>query len=77
MNIHARPGDAERAQSEGNAIFEKLLPTLKQQRVKAGSFVAINIGNGQYVLAETRRELMTSYKGRFGTAVGWVRQIEY
>jgi hypothetical protein len=77
MNIHARSGDAERAQSKGEAIYETLVPDLKRQGLKAGHFVAINIDSGEYVVAETRRELMLSYKEKFGRAVGWIRQIEY
>jgi hypothetical protein len=77
MNIHGRSGDAERAQSEGNAIYEKLLPAFKQQNLKPGLFVAIDIGSGKYVVAETCRQLMISYKANFGHATGWVRRIEY
>jgi hypothetical protein len=77
MNIHARSGDAERAQSEGNAIYGKLLPDFRRHGLKSGLLVAINIDTGRYVTAETRRELMILYKQNFGHAVGWVRRIEY
>ncbi|MEJ2375997.1 MAG: hypothetical protein P8Y53_13440 [Pseudolabrys sp.] len=77
MNIHARTGDAERAQSQGDAIYQKLLPALKQQGVRAGFFVAINIDSGEYVVAETRRALMLAYKEKFGRGLGWVKQVEY
>ncbi len=77
MNIHARSGDAERAQSQGEAIYRTLLPALKQQGVGTGFFVAINIDSGGYVVAQTRRELMVAYKEKFGRGVGWVEQIEY
>ena len=77
MNVRVEIGEAERAQSEGNAIYEKLLPVLKQQGVKAGDLVAINIATGEFVTAETRLELLSSYKARFGQSVGWVREIEY
>jgi hypothetical protein len=77
MNIRARSGDAERALSEGNAIYQRLVPKFKQQGLKPGLFVAINIDSGEYVAADTRRELMISYKQKFGHAAGWVKQIEY
>jgi hypothetical protein len=77
MNIHARSGDAERAKSHGTALYDKLLPTLKREGLKSGHFVAINIDTGRFVTAETRRELMISYKQEFGSALGWVRRIEY
>jgi hypothetical protein len=77
MNIHAATSDAERAQSEGNAIYERLLPEFKISGLRAGLFVAINIATGEFVTAETRMDLMASYKERFGKAVGWVRRIEY
>jgi hypothetical protein len=77
MNVHAEIGEAERAQSEGNAIYEKLLPVLKQRGSKAGDLVAINIATGEFVVAETRLELLSSYKAKFGHSVGWVREIEY
>ena len=77
MNVHAATGDAERAQSEGDAIYERLLPTFKERGVRAGLFVAINIATGDYVTAETRLELMPLYKGRFGQSMGWVRRIEF
>ena len=77
MNIHARSGDAERAQSQGTGLYDKLLPMLRRHGVKSGHFVAINIDTGRYVTAETRRELMISYKQEFGQALGWVKRIEY
>jgi hypothetical protein len=77
MNVHARSGDAERAQSEGTAIYERLLPALKRQGLQPGLFVGINIDTGGYVTAATRRELMILYKQEFGRALGWVRRIEY
>jgi hypothetical protein len=77
MNIRALAGEAERAQSQGNAIFRKLLPVFKQQGLAAGLFVAINIETGEFVVAETRRELMSKCKQLFGRAAGWVRRIEY
>ena len=77
MNIHARSRDAELAQSKGNAIYESLLGEFKRQGLKPGVLVAINIDSGKYVVAETRRELMMSYKETFGQTVGWVRRIEY
>ncbi|MEA2903426.1 MAG: hypothetical protein QOI12_813 [Alphaproteobacteria bacterium] len=77
MNIHATTRDAERAQSEGDAVYEQLLPILQRQGVKAGHFVAISIATGEFVTAETRLELMTVYKEKFGESIGWVRRIEY
>jgi hypothetical protein len=77
MNVRAEIGEAERAQSEGNIIYEKLLPVLKQRGVKAGDLVAINIATGEFVIAQTRLVLLSSYKARFGQSVGWVRDIEY
>jgi hypothetical protein len=77
MNVHAATGDAERAQSEGNAIYERLLPIFKERGFKPGLFVAINIATGEFVTAETRLELMSSYKGKFGHSIGWVKRIEY
>src|SRR5215471_5782580 len=77
MNVRAEIWEAERAQSEGNAIYERLLPIFKEQGLKPGNFVAINIATGEFVVAENRIALMSSYKERFGQAVGWVRRIEY
>jgi hypothetical protein len=77
MNIRALAGEAERAQSEGNAIYQRLLPVFKQQGLAPGLFVAINIETGKFVVAETRRELMSKCKQLFGRATGWVRRIEY
>ena len=77
MNIHAATGEAERAQSEGNAIYERLLPVFKERGFRPGLFVAINIATGEFVIAETRLELMSSYKQKFGQTMGWVRRIEY
>jgi hypothetical protein len=77
MNIHARSGDAERAQLKGDAFYDRLLPEWKRQGLKSGLFVAINIDSGRYVTAQSRRELMISYKQEFGQALGWVRRIEY
>jgi hypothetical protein len=77
MNVHAAVGEAERAQSEGNAIYERLLPVFRQQGLKAGLFVAINIATGEFVTAETRLDLMGIYKERFGQSMGWVKRIEY
>jgi hypothetical protein len=77
MNVHAATADAERAQSEGNAIYERLLPVFKERGFKPGLFVAINIATGEFVTAETRLELMSFYKEKFGHAMGWVKRIEY
>ena len=77
MNIRVLAGEAERAQSEGNAIYRRLLPVFKQQGLASGLFVAINIETGEFVVAETRRELMSRCKQLFGRATGWVRRIEY
>ena len=77
MNIRALAGEAERAQTAGNAIYQRLLPVFKQQGLAEGLFVAINIETGNFVVAETRRELMSKYKQLFGRAAGWVRRIEY
>jgi hypothetical protein len=44
---------------------------------KAGHLVAINIGTGEYVVAETRLDIMRSYQSKFGQAPGWVSRIEY
>jgi hypothetical protein len=77
MNVRALAGEAERAQSQGNAIYQKLLPVFKQQGLAPGLFVAINIETGNFVVAETRHELMSQCKQLFGRATGWVRRIEY
>jgi hypothetical protein len=77
MNVRALVGEAERAQSEGNAIYRRLLPVFKQQGLAPGWFVAINIETGNFVAAQTRRELMSKCKQSFGRATGWVRRIEY
>jgi len=77
MNVHAEIGEAERAQSEGNAIFNRLLPLFKAQGLTPGHFVAINIATGEFVIAETQLKLMAAYKEKFGQSVGWVREIEY
>ena len=77
MNVHAEIGEAERAQSEGNVIFDRLLPLFKAQGLKPGHFVAINIATGEFVIAETQLKLMAAYKEKFGQSVGWVREIEY
>jgi len=77
MNVRAAIGEAERTQSEGNAIYERLLPLFKQRGFKPGSFVAINIDTGEFVVADTRLQLMSSYKEKFGQSAGWVRRIEY
>jgi hypothetical protein len=53
------------------------LPVFKQQGLAPGLFVAINIETGKFVVAETRRELMSKCKQLFGRATGWVRRIEY
>jgi hypothetical protein len=77
MNMHARDSDAESAERKGNALYEKLLPTLIEQGCSVGDFVAINIETGRFVTAATRRELMISYKQSFGQSIGWVKRIEY
>jgi len=77
MNVNALSREAERAQSEGNSIYQKLLPVLKEKGYKSGLLVAISIETGDFVIAETRAKLMSSYKQRFGHSVGWVRRIEY
>jgi hypothetical protein len=77
MNVRATIREAERAQSEGDAIYDRLLPLLKEQGLKPGHFVAINIATGRFVVAENRLTLMSSYKEQFGDSVGWVREIEY
>jgi len=77
VNIQARSGDAERAQSEGDAIYRTVLPALKRQGVRSGFFVGINIENRAYVVAETRRDLMLACKEKLGRGVGWVKQVEY
>jgi len=53
------------------------LPVFRQQGLKAGLFVAINIATGEFVTAETRLDLMGIYKERFGQSMGWVKRIEY
>ncbi len=77
MNAPEPTGDAERVKAEGETIFNRLLPELKDKGIKAGTFVAINIATGQYVLGDTRGQLMSSYKTEFGHVVGWVRRVEY
>jgi hypothetical protein len=77
MNVHTVNPEAERAESEGNSIYQALLPVFKKQGLKPGVFVAINIATAEFVVAEGRLELMSSYKSRFGQSTGWVRQIEY
>jgi hypothetical protein len=77
MNIHTPTDEAERAQSVGDAIYERLLPQFKELGLEAGHFVAINIATGEYVTAESSLDLMASYKKKFGQSVGWVREIDY
>ena len=78
MNLHASSDNqAERARVKGKAIYRKLLPSFKKEGVKAGLFVAINIETGKYVVAESRLDLMQSYKEQFGHAPGWVSRVEY
>jgi len=77
MNIHAKMGEAERVQAQGDAIFERLLPRFQQQGLKAGTFVAIDIASGDFVSAGSSLDLMALYEKRFGKSVGWVRELEY
>ena len=74
MNVHAQSREAERVQSEGDAIYSKLLPKLREQGCESGHFVAINIETGGFVTAKTCLELMSLYKHQFGHAVGWVKK---
>ena len=76
MNIRALSNQAERVQAEGDVIYERLLPTLKARGYKSGLLVAISIETGDFVIAETRAKLMSSYKEKFGQTAGWVRRIE-
>ena len=76
MNVGVIGGEAERAQSEGNDIYRRLSPFFKQQGLTPGLFVAINIETDQFVLAETRQELMSKCEQTFGGAIGWVRRYE-
>jgi hypothetical protein len=77
MNVHAWRWEAERAQAAGDALYEKLLPRLRQMGYQAGRMIAINIESGEFVVADTRLQLIELYKEKFGNTAGWAREIEY
>jgi hypothetical protein len=77
VNVHASSRHGERVRSQGKAIYRTLLPALKETGAKAGAFVAINIETSEYVVADTRLDLMRTYQKRFGQAPGWVNRIDY
>ena len=80
MNIHSVQewrAQGERAQAAGDAIYEKLLPQLREMGYPAGRLVGINVETGEFVVADNGVQLAHSYKEKFGDALGWVREIEY
>ncbi len=77
MNVHAWRSEAERAQAAGDAIYERLLPQLRQMGYSAGWLIGINIETGEFIVADARLQLIDLYKEKFGNAIGWVKEIDY
>jgi hypothetical protein len=77
MNVQSWRWEGERAHAAGEAIYEKLVPQLRQMGYPAGRLIGINIESGEFVVADARLQLIDLYKEKFGDAIGWVKEIDY
>ena len=66
---HAKIWEAE--------AYKKLEPELKRRRVKAQSFIAINLDTNEYVVGKTRGEVTKLFGERFGNSLGWITRVKF
>jgi hypothetical protein len=60
----------------GERLLKALAPELLKRGVQTGSFVMVNIGNGEFVTGRTREEALRRFDMLHPYAIGCVAQFE-
>ena len=67
---------ADFAERAGKQHLKRIRAELSDEAIAPGTLVAINVVDGEYVIAQTDLEVVDAFRSRFGkNAIGWIAEL--